>query len=202
MADRVRNTYIEGKRFAFMEKQSREAGSCWEPGASSNANGQSGMWVSDLLPHLAKVGDDIALMRAVNTDVFNHGPAKFSSTPARRSSGRPSMGAWVTYGIGSESQTCPVSSCCSPGRAGRAAAPLWGSGFLPTTYQGVPFRSGAEPILNLANPPGIDSQRQQGFVAAVNDLNRRGWPRRAIRKSPRASRPTKWRIACRPARRS
>jgi hypothetical protein len=106
------------------------------------------------------------------TDVFNHGPAKFFMSTGAPQPGRPSMGAWLTYGIGSEAKDLPGFVVLQSGPRGpRGGAPLWGSGFLPSTYQGVPFLSGPQPIINLANPPGIDRSRQGEFFAAVKDLN-------------------------------
>jgi hypothetical protein len=126
------------------------------------------------LPNLQSVADDICLVKSMTTDVFNHGPAKlFVNTGSPQFMGRPSMGAWVTYGIGSESQDLPGFVVLQSGPRGpRGGSPLWASGFLPTTYQGVPFRAGPEPILNLSSPQGIDEHRQKQFVDAVNDLNR------------------------------
>jgi len=112
-------------------------------------------------------------VRSVSTDVFNHGPAKFFMNTGSPRFGRPSMGAWVTYGIGSDSQNLPGFVVLQSGPRGpRGGSPNWGAGFLPTTYQGVPFRSQGAPILNLSNPQGIQGQSQRGFVDAVNDLNR------------------------------
>lgn len=162
-------SYVKNKRFAFIKADAKLLGtrrkfvSC----------GQSGARLSLLLPHLQKVVDEICIVRSMTTDVFNHGPAKlFMNTGSGQFSGRPAMGAWVTYGIGSESKSLPGFVVLQSGPRGpRGGSPLWSSGFLPTTYQGVPFRSGSEPILNLANPRGIDAARQRAFVSTVNDLN-------------------------------
>src|SRR5581483_2697392 len=110
--------------------------------------------VSELLPYFSQIVDDVTIVRSMKTDVFNHGPAKlFVNTGSPQFMGRPSMGAWVTYGIGSESQNLPGFVVLQSGPRGpRGGAPLWASGFLPTSYQGVPLRSGKEPILNLSNP--------------------------------------------------
>ncbi len=116
-------------------------------------HGQAGTWVSDCLPHTAGIVDDIAVVRSMATNVFNHAPAKIFMNTGSPQAGRPSMGAWVTYGIGSESSDLPGFVVLQSGPRGpRGGHPLWGSGFLPTTYQGVPFRSGGEPILNLTRP--------------------------------------------------
>src|SRR5262249_37631329 len=109
----------------------------------------------------------------MTTDVFNHGPAKlFMNTGSPQFMGRPSMGTWVTYGIGSESQNLPGFVVLQSGPRGpRGGAPLWSNGFLPSRFQGVPLRSGNAPILNLSSPPGLDAERQRDFISGVNDLN-------------------------------
>ncbi len=166
----VPESYVKNKRFAFIKKNAKLLGTK----RKFAKYGQSGAEISECLPHLAKIADDVCIVRSMATDVFNHGPAKLfvnTGTP-RFTDGRPSMGAWVTYGIGSESQNLPGFVVLQSGPRGpRGGSPLWGSGFLPTTYQGVPFRSGAEPILNLATPKGFDHRRQGDFFAAVKDLN-------------------------------
>jgi hypothetical protein len=134
--------------------------------------GQSGAWVSECLPHLGAVVDDLAFVKSMATDVFNHAPAKVFINTGSAMFGRPSMGAWVTYGIGSEAQDLPGFVVLQSGPRGpRGGAAMWGSGFLPTTYQGVPFRSGGEPILNLTSPPGVTAARQRRALDAVRDLN-------------------------------
>lgn len=165
----IPESYVKGKRFAFIKSDAKLLGSVRKFGQ----HGESGAVISELLPNLATVADDICIVRSMKTDVFNHGPAKlFMNTGSPQFMGRPSMGAWVTYGIGSESQNLPGFVVLQSGPRGpRGGAPLWASGFLPTSFQGVPLRSGKEPILNLSNPPGIDSTRQHDFVSAVNDLN-------------------------------
>ncbi|MGE5193745.1 MAG: DUF1501 domain-containing protein [Deltaproteobacteria bacterium] len=166
----IPESYVKNKRFAFIKKDAKLLGTQ----RKFIKCGQSGAEIGELLPHLQSVADDICLVKSMTTDVFNHGPAKlFVNTGSPQFMGRPSMGAWVTYGIGSESQDLPGFVVLQSGPRGpRGGAPLWASGFLPTTYQGVPFRSGPEPILDLASPPGIDGNRQKQFVDAVNDLNR------------------------------
>src|SRR5262249_52474746 len=105
-------------------------------------------------------------------DVFNHAPAKIFMNTGSAQFGRPSMGAWVTYGIGSESQSLPGFVVLQSGPRGpRGGALCWGSGFLPTMYQGVPFRSGGEPILNLSSPHGVGAARQRQAIDAIRDLN-------------------------------
>jgi hypothetical protein len=166
----IPESYVANKRFAFIKKDAKLLASQRKFGTF----GQSGAVVSELLPHLQQIADDICIVRSMATDVFNHGPAKlFVNTGSPQFSGRPSMGSWVTYGIGSECQDLPAFVVLQSGPRGpRGGSALWASGFLPTTYQGVPFRSGGDPILYLSSPQGIDRSRQRDFVETVNDLNR------------------------------
>src|SRR6202007_3147866 len=123
-------------------------------------------------PHTAGIVDEIAVVRSMQTNVFNHAPAKLFLNTGSPQFGRPSMAAWATYGIGSVARDLPGFVVLQSGPRGpRGGAPLWGSGFLPTTYQGVPLLQGPEPILNLARPAGFDQQRQGDFFTAVKDLN-------------------------------
>jgi hypothetical protein len=165
-------SYVKDKRFAFIKQDAKLLGTR----RTFARHGQAGAEISECLPHLASIADDICLIKSMQTDVFNHGPAKLfinSGTP-RFTDGRPSMGSWVTYGIGSTSQDLPGFVVLQSGPRGpRGGSPLWGSGFLPTTYQGVPFRGQGEPILNLDNPPGVDRAAQSEFTQTVNDLNAR-----------------------------
>jgi hypothetical protein len=166
----IPDSFVEGKRFAFLKPDAKLLGTA----RKFSRHGECGAELSECLPHLARIVDDVAIVRSMKTDVFNHGPAKlFVNTGSPQFSGRPSMGSWVTYGIGSESSDLPGFVVLQSGPRGpRGGAPLWGSGFLPSTYQGVPFLNGADPILNLANPSGIDAARQGQFVDAVTSLNR------------------------------
>lgn len=165
----IPESYVANKRFAFIKKDATLLGT----NRKFARHGDSGAEISECLPHLAKVADDITFLRAMKTDVFNHGPAKFFMNTGAPNFGRPSMGAWLTYGIGSESSNLPGFVVLQSGPRGpRGGAPNWGSGFLPTTYQGVPFRSSGDPILNLKNPPGVSVDRQRDFTQAVNDFNK------------------------------
>lgn len=165
----IPESYVAKKRFAFIKKDATLLGTK----RKFARYGQSGIAVSECLPHFAKVVDDVALLKAVKTDVFNHGPAKFFMNTGSPLFGRPSLGSWVTYGIGSESQSLPGFVVLQSGPRGpRGGAPNWGSGFLPTTYQGVPFRTQGTPILNLESPAGVSRERQDEFVQAVNEFNR------------------------------
>jgi len=163
-------SFVEGKRFAFIKQDAKLLGSK----RRFMPYGQCGTRMSELLPHIGSIADDVCLFRGMQTEVFNHGPAKlYMNTGFERFMGRPAMGAWVTYGIGSEASDLPGFVVMHSGPRGpRGGTPLWASGFLPTTYQGVPLLNGSDPILNLSSPQGIDQQRQQEFIAAVTDLNR------------------------------
>ncbi len=164
----IPESYVEGKQFAFLKKDAKLLGTR----RKFKKHGESGMELSEVVPHLAEIADDITVLKSMKTDVFNHGPAKLFMNTGTQQFGRPSMGAWVTYGIGSESQNLPGFVVLQSGPRGpRGGAPLWGSGFLPTTYQGVPFLNGADPILNLSSPSGINSERQSEFIDTVNQLN-------------------------------
>ncbi len=161
-------SYVENKRFAFIKKDAKLLGTRRKFGK----HGRAGIELSELLPHLATVADDIAVVRSMKTEVFNHGPAKLFTNTGFQRFGRPSIGAWVTYGIGSEADDLPGFVVLQSGPRGpRGGTPLWGSGFLPSTYQGVPFLSGTNPILNLTSPQGVDRRRQGDFVQTVNRLN-------------------------------
>ena len=168
----IPDSLVAGKRFAFMDKVSREPMKVLGSRRSFRQYGQSGLYVSDLLPHVATVSDDIALIQGISTDNFNHGPAKcFMNTGSTRFD-RPSIGSWVTYGIGSESKVLPGFVVLQSGPRGpRGGAGLYSSAFLPTVYQGVPFRSGGDPILNLSTPDGVSANAQQQTVDAIRDLN-------------------------------
>jgi hypothetical protein len=163
---------LKGKRFAFMDSFAKEPPKLLGTHREFRQHGKSGLYVSELLPKIASVADDITLITGVNTDNFNHGPAKcFVNTGSTRF-GRPSIGAWVTYGIGSESQDLPGFVVLQSGPRGpRGGAALWGSGFLPTGYQGVPFRSGGDPILDLSSPLGVTDNTQKRSLETIRDLN-------------------------------
>ena len=164
----IPSSFVANKRFAFIKPDAKLQGTK----RKFAKHGQSGQVISECLPHLATVADDICTLRSVKTDVFNHGPAKFFMNTGSPLFGRPSMGAWITYGIGSESRDLPGFVVLQSGPRGpRGGAPNWGSGFLPTTYQGVPLRSTGAPILNLASPDGISREDQRRFVESVNDFN-------------------------------
>jgi hypothetical protein len=140
-------------------------------------HGRSGAWLSELLPHTAKVVDDLCFIKSMQTEAINHDPAITFVQTGSQLAGRPSMGAWVAYGLGSPNQDLPAFVVLvSRGTGNPADQPLydrlWGSGFLPTRYQGVKLRSGKEPVLYLANPAGCSAQTRRQMLDDLGDLNR------------------------------
>jgi Protein of unknown function (DUF1501) len=168
----IPDSFIQGRRFAFMDIFTKEHPKLLGTVRPFARHGQSGAWVSGLLPHMAGVVDDLTIVKSVATDVFNHAPAKLFTNTGTAQFGRPSMGSWITYGIGSESADLPGFVVLESGPRGpRGGALNWGNGFLPSAYQGVPLRSGGEPILNLSTPDGISRGRQRRAIDAVVALN-------------------------------
>lgn len=168
----IPESYTAGKRFAFMDSSHRD--NLLASKRSFRQYGQAGTWVSDLLPHTASIVDDITLVTTCKTDLFNHAPAKFFMNTGSGQFGRPSMGSWITYGLGSECADLPGFVVLQSGPRGpRGGAVLWGSGVLPTTYQGVPLRNQGDPIVNLSTPSGITADQQRQVIDAVGLLNRR-----------------------------
>ena len=166
----IPESYTKGKRFAFMDSSHRS--DLLGPKIGFKQHGQCGAWVSDYLPHTAKIVDDISLVTTCKTDLFNHAPAKMYMNTGSGLFGRPSMGAWVTYGLGSECEDLPGFVVLQSGPRGpRGGSVLWGSGVLPTTYQGVPLRNQGDPIVNLSTPNEISAAQQRQVVDAVRELN-------------------------------
>jgi len=141
-------------------------------------HGQSGAWVSELLPKTAERVDDLCIVHSLNTEAINHDPAVTLLQTGHQLPGRPSFGAWASYGLGSENSNLPAFMVLvSDGSAARPADPLyarlWGSGFLPSSHQGVALRSGGSPVLYLENPPGIDAESRRDQLEALAALNRK-----------------------------
>jgi hypothetical protein len=139
-------------------------------------HGENGTWVSELLPHTAKIVDDLTIVKTVNTDAINHDPAITFIQTGFQQPGRPSMGSWVSYGLGSENQNMPsfvvlISQANALNRDQPLFTRLWSSGFLPSKYQGVRFRASGDPVLFLANPDGIDPQTRRGMLDSLSELN-------------------------------
>jgi hypothetical protein len=159
---------IEGYRAAFINPNSKLLG----PKFKFAKRGNCGAEISELLPHLASVVDDIAIVRGMVTDAFNHAPGQILMSTGAQQFGRPSFGAWVLYGLGSESRDLPGFIVLQSGAKGPSGGNSnWGSGFLPTVYQGVPFRSAGDPVLYLSNPRGIDERVQRDSLDAIKNLN-------------------------------
>jgi len=166
----IPQSYIEGKRFAFMG--SSHGTKLLGTRRGFQRHGQSGMWVSEMFPNTATIVDDAAFVMSCATNLFNHAPAKLFMNTGSGQFGRPSMGSWVTYGLGSESQDLPGFVVLQSGPRGpRGGAVNWASGFLPSSYQGVPLRGQGDPILNVANPRAVTAVRQRQVIDAVRDLN-------------------------------
>src|SRR5437879_4480663 len=134
--------------------------------------GQCGAEYSDYIPHTASCADDICLIRSMNTDAFNHHPGQLLLMSGTTQFGRPTLGAWVTYGLGSESENLPGFVVMSSGVGTSGGESNFSCGFLPSTSEGVPFRNSGRPILYLSNLPGISRETQQATLGAIRDLNR------------------------------
>src|SRR3982751_6159554 len=149
---------LQGYRAAFINPNSKLLG----PKFKFDKYGECGAELSELLPHLATVVDDIAIVKSMATDAFNHAPGQILMNTGSSQFGRPSMGAWVLYGLGSESKDLPAFVVFSSGQKGPSGGnSCWGSGFLPTVHQGVQFRSSGDPVLYLSNPDGVDEELQR-----------------------------------------
>ena len=159
---------IKGQRYAFIQPDAAVLG----PRFPFAKHGQSGAEFSDRLPYLSKVADDLTIIKSMHTDHFNHAPAQLFMTTGSGIPGRASMGSWLSYGIGSEANDLPGFVVMRSGGNLSGGSAMWGSGFLPSEHQGVPFREGAEPILHVANPKGIDRTAQRQTLDLLNKLNR------------------------------
>lgn len=160
---------IAGQRYAFIQPNAAVLG----PRFKFAKHGQSGAELSEVLPHTAKIADDLAIIRSVHTNQFNHAPAQLMFNTGSGIPGRPSMGSWLSYGIGSEANDLPSFVVLTSGGSLSGGAAMWGSGFLPGEHQGVLFRGEGDPILNVANPPGVTPQTQRQTIDLIRDLNRK-----------------------------
>ncbi len=160
---------LKGYRAAFINPNSKLLG----PKFKFARHGQCGAELSEILPHLANVVDDIAIVKSMVTDGFNHAPAQIQMSTGSLQFGKPSLGAWTLYGLGSESQNLPGFVVFSTGKKGPSGGSAnWGSGFLPTVHQGVEFRTTGDPVLYLSNPKGVDDRLQRESLDLINSLNR------------------------------
>ncbi len=134
-------------------------------------HGKSGVWLSELLPHLSTIVDDVAFVQGFYSEAFNHDPATLFMNTGAQLSGRPSMGSWFSYGLGSENKDLPAFVVMATGAGQPLTNNAWGSGFLPTVHQGVQLRSQGDPVLFVSNPEGMGSERRRQSLDAVRDLN-------------------------------
>lgn len=160
---------IAGQRYAFIQPDA----AVLSPRFAFKRCGQSGAELAETLPHLAEVADDLAIIRSVHTNQFNHAPAQILVNTGSPIPGRPAMGSWLTYGLGSEANDLPGFVVLKSGGNLSGGAAMWSNGFLPGEHQGVPFRSSGDPILHVANPEGISRQTQRATLDLLADLNRR-----------------------------
>ncbi len=160
--------FPKDKSFAFIGKGAKLLGTQ----RKFARHGECGMELSELLPHMATIADDVCWIKGMKTDVFNHGPAKLFMNSGFQAPGRPSFGSWVMYGLGSLADDLPGFVVLQSGPRGpRAGNALWSSGFLPSHLQGVPFRGTGDAILNLRNPEGVSAEEQRAFVDLTRKLN-------------------------------
>ena len=158
---------LKGYRAAFINPNSALLG----PKFKFEKHGQSGMEISEVLPHTAKIADDLCLIRTMHTEAVNHAPAQIMMNTGSQQFGRPSFGSWTLYGLGQESDDLPGFVVLTSAKGTSGGASNYGCGFMPTVYGGTPFRSVGDPVLYLSNPPGIDGQTQRASLDALNRLN-------------------------------
>ena len=166
-------SYTDGQKLAMLQNYELV---CLGPQAKFARHGESGQEISEWLPHTAKIADEICIIRSMQTEQINHDPAHTFMNTRTSISGRPSMGAWINYGLGSECDDLPgfvvMSSLASTRGPQPIASRQWHSGFLPSKYQGVRFYSSGDPVHYVTNPPGIDHDLQHEVIRTLSDLNR------------------------------
>lgn len=160
--------FIKGKRFAFLRGHPKLMGTRFR----FRQHGRSGLQISELLPQVARCADDLAIIKTLRTEEFNHGPAQLFLHTGFGRFGRPGMGSWISYGLGSVNENLPAYVVMITGQVAGAGNALWGSGFLPSVYQGVEFRSQGDPVLFLSNPEGIASADRRRLLNSIQFLNR------------------------------
>lgn len=160
-------SHLQGQRFAFLRGHPSLLGTQFR----FRQHGDSGLEFSEVLPHLATVADDIAMVKTMQSEHFNHAPAQLFAQTGFGRFGRPPLGAWVSYGLGSENTDVPSFIVLITGSVAGAGNSLWGSGFLPTQHQGIEFRSQGDPVLFLSNPPGLRDADRQEVIANIKALN-------------------------------
>ena len=158
----------EGLRLAFIRQKPNLMG----PRFQFQKQGECGHDISELLPHLGGVADELCMLKSLHTEHFNHAPAQLFFTTGFPRFGRPSLGSWATYGLGSENRNLPGFVVMITGNVAGAGNSLWGSGFLPSVYQGIEFRTQGDPVLFLSNPQGMPAEDRRRIIDGINDLNR------------------------------
>ncbi len=159
---------LKGEQLAFIKGRPKLLGSPYK----FEQAGRSGQWISELLPHLKEIADDIAIVRSMSTEQFNHAPAQIFMNTGFQIPGRPSFGSWSTYGLGTENHDLPGFVVLISGENNPdGGKSCWGSGFLPSVYQGVEFRSQGDPVLFVSNPEGVDPRVRRDTLDALRDLN-------------------------------
>ena len=158
---------VKDARYAFIEPNASLMSSRYK----FHRRGDCGMQLSEMLPHLGEVADDITLIRSMHTDQFNHAPGQIFIQTGSAQLGRPSMGAWASYGLGSEAVDLPAFVVLTSGRGTSGGPSLWGNGFLPSIHQGVNFRAKGDPVLSVSNPAGISDAMQRESLDLIRDLN-------------------------------
>jgi hypothetical protein len=162
---------FEGKQLAFIRSRPSLLGTPTESKFKFKKCGKSGIQISNLLPHLQTVADDMCFIRTLHTEQFNHAPAQMFMQTGFERFGRPSLGAWTNYGIGSPNKDLPGFVVMVTGSYPGAGNSVFGSGFLPSVYQGIEFRGKGDPVLFLSNPKGVDATARRNVISAVNQLN-------------------------------
>ncbi len=166
----VPGSLVRGQEFVFIGNgKTQFLASPWK----WSRHGRNGTWLTDRLPHHREIVDDVAFIHTMQTNEMNHVPAQMFLQTGSPRMGRPAMGAWVAYGLGTDNQNLPGYVVLASGKAGRCGSACWSSGFLPTHYQGVQLRSVGEPVLYLANPPGIDRDLRRDSLDTLQALNKR-----------------------------
>ncbi|MCA9073423.1 MAG: DUF1501 domain-containing protein, partial [Planctomycetaceae bacterium] len=164
--------FLESQQFPFIRGVPKLMGTQFP----FEQRGDSGAWVTDRLPHFSQVVDDVCFIKTMHTDQFNHGPAQLMVHSGQPRIGSPSIGAWATWGLGSENENLPgYMVLLSGGRQPRVGKSLWGAGFLPSVYQGIQCRSQGDPVLNVSNPQGVSRDSRRAALDTLRRLNERNY---------------------------
>ena len=168
------DSLVEGVRFAFIQKDTAKLMASRQ---KFSQHGESGMWFSDLMPHIATCADDLCMIKSMHTDQFNHHPGQLMMQCGQAKFGLPSMGSWISYGLGTENQNLPSYVVLTSGRGSSGGATLWNNGYLPSVHSGVLLRNQGPPILNLENPAGLPDSLQRTALDTLGELNEQQFDR-------------------------